>query len=474
MIVCPNCGRDNEDHYKFCLGCGTELTRAPRSAPAPVPTSLPQPSPVVAPAPFSSAVSGTGPEPDAETQRSVLPTLIDSGAGHADAPPPAETMPVHVGMAEPPADLGMEATLTVSGADVAAAMIAQGIKPEPDDLPFDLSIDAESLGTLPPTSAARVLEAVQTPAFEDVVESEGPTTAENQAEGVEAPPESAAEAEDEAEDEAGAGADLHTTTPEDARLCGNCGAAVPDGFKFCGVCGTRYEGRPRAGGPVFVPNVQDASNAPARLVVIHPDGTEGDTFSLGHNETTIGRSHPAPLFAEDPFLSPRHARFYFVKGQLFARDEGSLNGVFVRIKAEVELFHGDYFRIGQQLLRFEEMAQVRPVMPGAGDGTMVMGSPLRGAWGRLSSIVALNTPATVWVLRRPEEQLGRERGDITFPEDGFVSGAHCKLAARDSRFFLQDLGSTNGSYLRVKAEGILSQGDLILLGQQLFRVELNV
>jgi pSer/pThr/pTyr-binding forkhead associated (FHA) protein len=220
--------------------------------------------------------------------------------------------------------------------------------------------------------------------------------------------------------------------------------------------------------------VQDASNAPARLVVIHPDGTEGDTFSLGHNETTIGRSHPAPLFAEDPFLSPRHATFYFVKGQLFARDEGSLNGVFVRIKAEVELFHGDYFRIGQQLLRFEEMAQVRPVMPGAGDGTMVMGSPLRGAWGRLSSIVALNTPATVWVLRRPEEQLGRERGDITFPEDGFVSGAHCKLAARDSRFFLQDLGSTNGSYLRVKAEGILSQGDLILLGQQLFRVELNV
>lgn len=470
MIVCPNCGRDNEDHYKFCLGCGTELTRAPRSAPAPVPTALPQPSPVVAPAPFSSAVSATEPEPDAVTQRSVLPTLIDSGAGHVDAPVAAETLPVHAGVDEPAADLAMEATLTVSGADVAAAMLAQGIKSEPDDLPFDLSIDAESLGTLPPAGAARVLEAVPTPGFDergdadDVPESEGPTTAETQAEALQPPAASPADAD----------AEVHATTPEDARLCGNCGAAVPEGFKFCGVCGTRYEGRPRAGGPVFVPNVQDASNAPARLVVIHPDGTEGDTFSLGHNETTIGRSHPAPLFAEDPFLSPRHATFYFVKGQLFARDEGSLNGVFVRIKAEVELFHGDYFRIGQQLLRFEEMAQVRPVMPGAGDGTMVMGSPLRGAWGRLSSIVALNTPATVWVLRRPEEQLGRERGDITFPEDGFVSGAHCKLAARDSRFFLQDLGSTNGSYLRVKAEGILSQGDLILLGQQLFRVELNV
>ena len=44
---------------------------------------------------------------------------------------------------------------------------------------------------------------------------------------------------------------------------------------------------------------------------------------------------------------------------------------------------------------------------------------------------------------------------------------------RDGRFFLQDTGSTNGTYLRVKAEAILSQGDLVLLGQQLFRIDLK-
>ena len=32
MIICPNCSRENEDHYKFCLGCGTELSKA--AAPA--------------------------------------------------------------------------------------------------------------------------------------------------------------------------------------------------------------------------------------------------------------------------------------------------------------------------------------------------------------------------------------------------------------------------------------------------------
>jgi pSer/pThr/pTyr-binding forkhead associated (FHA) protein len=243
---------------------------------------------------------------------------------------------------------------------------------------------------------------------------------------------------------------------------------VPEGFKFCGVCGTRYE---QASIPAAVPMPVESQSV-ARLILIHPDGTEGEAFALEAGETTIGREHELALFSNDPFLSPRHATFYFVRGQLLVRDEASLNGVFLRIKAEVELFHRDMFRIGQQLLRFEEMNQIRPVVVGAKDGTTVMGSPVRGAWGRLALVVGIDSVASVWALRRPEEQIGRERGEVVFPEDGFVSGAHCKLVARDGRFFLRDVGSTNGSYLRVKGEGILAQGDLLLLGQQLFKVDL--
>ena len=25
MIKCAKCGKDNQDHYKYCLGCGAEL-----------------------------------------------------------------------------------------------------------------------------------------------------------------------------------------------------------------------------------------------------------------------------------------------------------------------------------------------------------------------------------------------------------------------------------------------------------------
>ena len=62
MIVCPRCGKENQDHYKFCLGCGAEL---PRNAEQPKSFSAPTPpggTPVEggdAPAPAPSR-----PEPD--------------------------------------------------------------------------------------------------------------------------------------------------------------------------------------------------------------------------------------------------------------------------------------------------------------------------------------------------------------------------------------------------------------------------
>src|SRR5438270_9176306 len=30
MTVCNRCGKENQDHYKFCLGCGAELIAKPQ------------------------------------------------------------------------------------------------------------------------------------------------------------------------------------------------------------------------------------------------------------------------------------------------------------------------------------------------------------------------------------------------------------------------------------------------------------
>jgi len=417
LIVCPNCSRQNEDHYKFCLGCGTELSKASAApaadpvppTPGPVATALPQRSAVAPRTPTAPPAAPSPPEVD------LLGPPVAEGATESDDDSPV------------PADVSTDLPFDMTpGEAVTGAQTLNEPPPDMDALP---AVDTAGPATPPPVALESRL-------------GSSPST----------PPQAA--------------------PTSDARVCHSCGAVVPEGFKFCGVCGTRYEA-PRAAPESSYSPAPVAGDSAAVLVLIHPDGTEGDRFGLSIGETTIGRSHDAPLFAEDPFLSPKHATFFFVKNQLFVRDEGSLNGVFIRIKADIELFHWDMFRVGQQLLRFEEMSQVRPVQPGAGDGTTVMGSPLRGAWGRLSSVVAIDTSASVWNLRKPEEYMGRERGDIVFPEDGFVSGGHCKVSTRDGRYFLGDLQSTNGTYLRIKGEGILAPGDLILLGQQLFKIEMS-
>ena len=64
----------------------------------------------------------------------------------------------------------------------------------------------------------------------------------------------------------------------------------------------------------------------------------------------------------------------------------------------------------------------------------------------------------------------RERGDILFPEDGYVSGLHCQLAVNQGRLTVTDVGSSNGSYVRLHGPRAVRNGDFLLLGQQLFRV----
>jgi pSer/pThr/pTyr-binding forkhead associated (FHA) protein len=78
-----------------------------------------------------------------------------------------------------------------------------------------------------------------------------------------------------------------------------------------------------------------------------------------------------------------------------------------------------------------------------------------------------------------ETVLGRESGDVVFTEDPFLSRRHAAIrvlgaeagATRPPTFALVDLGSSNGSFLRIRGEIDLAAGDHFRVGQQLFRVD---
>jgi hypothetical protein len=136
---------------------------------------------------------------------------------------------------------------------------------------------------------------------------------------------------------------------------------------------------------------------------------------------------------------------------------------------EEELQNGQIIRIGQELLRFEYI----PVPAPTEDGTELMGSPNPGFWGKLTVIIGRDITGAVFPLLGDSVTIGRERGEINFPDDGYVSGLHARVSIRDSRVYLADLGSSNGSFVKVNGERMVGMESFVLLGQQLFRVNLT-
>ena len=74
-----------------------------------------------------------------------------------------------------------------------------------------------------------------------------------------------------------------------------------------------------------------------------------------------------------------------------------------------------------------------------------------------------------------ELKLGRSSDcHISLSEDSFVSQAHARLYRQGGKVWLEDLGSTNGTYLnsaKVSAPAVLHRGDRIQLGRTVIEVK---
>ena len=210
-----------------------------------------------------------------------------------------------------------------------------------------------------------------------------------------------------------------------------------------------------------------------RLVIVHRDGTDGITYNLLGDQIDIGRTEGDLLF-EDPHLAPRHARIVAsLTGRVLTPLE-TRNGVYVRLRGPIDLQDGDYLLMGKQVLRFETVSEPeRNVRPAIEHGVVVFGTPVRPPWARLRQITPAGVGRDVYHLARPDIVLGREIGDIIFSEDEFMSRRHGQVSYRNGRGHLEDLGSSNGTFLRLRGPHGLASGDLIRLGDELLRFEIG-
>ena len=91
----------------------------------------------------------------------------------------------------------------------------------------------------------------------------------------------------------------------------------------------------------------------AKLERIQLSGEVIEEFSLEKPETTLGRTKGDLVFNSDPYMSGTHARIVAQPGRFLLQDLKSRNGVYRRIRNEMELRDGDEFFLGEQLFRAE-------------------------------------------------------------------------------------------------------------------------
>lgn len=214
-----------------------------------------------------------------------------------------------------------------------------------------------------------------------------------------------------------------------------------------------------------------ASSGRLRFTVLSGACPEGISFSVASSRARIGRVDAEILLDEDREVSPHHATVVQSDGHVSVADNNSTNGVYLRIRVPHLLSDGDWFRAGGQYFRFHVILQ-NETWPSP-DGTLFFTSPRRKGTFRVVQMLAGGHQGQAATTSSDELTIGGEGSTIAFTSDAHLSHAHCKIyRAPNGSWMIEDLGSTNGTFVRIRGEAPLAHGDQLFVGSELLRVDL--
>ncbi len=192
-----------------------------------------------------------------------------------------------------------------------------------------------------------------------------------------------------------------------------------------------------------------AKPASVRLVMLGKGGEAVWERELASGEMLeVGRDPDKP-WGDDPHIEPAHAQLFVLPGGGIRVEPMGRSGVYRQVDERLAVRDGDEFRVGESLLRY------------SAQGT---------GWGAVTCYPMSGTACTTVPIGGSGLIVGRESADIELPEDTFVSGAHCRFTCRDEGLFIEDMGSANGTYCRLRSSAAVPYGSLLLLGQTQFKI----
>lgn len=212
-------------------------------------------------------------------------------------------------------------------------------------------------------------------------------------------------------------------------------------------------------------------NEPVKLQHLNRMGRVDGEYPVAPAGLTIGRAGADVNFPDDPEMERTHAQVWATGGQVCVRDCSGSGNVYVRLAAAYALENDDVIIIGSQLLQFQRDAEILGAATALGktlsDVTTLLNEPA-------AKFVRLGRndsgKVDVYPLSGDEVRFGRVSGQYTFAADTLMSRAHARVFQRGEDFFLEDLGSRNGSFVRVRGETPVPIGTSILVGREIFRI----
>lgn len=253
-------------------------------------------------------------------------------------------------------------------------------------------------------------------------------------------------------------------------VCPSCFTPIPAGDKFCGRCGLASPYEKEELKTEFYSSTQIPGRV--RLFLLKGRDTEWVSYHLNSRQHVLGRSQGVIIIDGDNWTSPKHACFYYDDAnQLYVRDEGSLNGIFVRIRGSVEVPTGTLFAAGNHYFRVEPPALPNDV-PGP-DGTYFFHGIWQGGDLKVVELMEGGEPGNAAHVRGEPLFIGREDCDLTFHEDEQMELRHVQVEPTPNGCRLTDLGTKNGTFIRMAGDAPLQHGDYVIIGRQLLRVEVT-
>ena len=204
---------------------------------------------------------------------------------------------------------------------------------------------------------------------------------------------------------------------------------------------------------------------------IHADGSSGAPVEIPVTGLIVGRTEGQMTFRGDSSMSKAHARFTIERGQLFVEDISKGTGVFVRLASTYMLDDGDVVLLGGQLLSFRENSNALTAAAATGTSISQMSTLLDEP---LAEFISMGPQQGLGVPRYPirEQQVtfGRKIGTYVFSDDRAMSSRQARVYQRGENHFLEDLGSRNGTFVKVRGKAPVPSPSVVKLAGQILQV----